>query len=366
MQLIRTFRKYFLPGLIFQSLIIAGGYGTGREIVEFFLNYGPAGGLLAMVLVSTTIWCGVCAITFELARITQAYDYRTFSQQLLGRAWFMYELCYMGIMLLILSVIAAAAGSILEELASIPYSIGVVGMMASVGFLVFHGTKTIEKFFTVWSFVLYAVYIVFLAWNLSHFGNKITQNLASLEILPNWYIGGIEYAAYNVGILPAVLFCIRHIETRREAIVAGLLAGPLGILPGMFFLLAMIGQYPEVLSQTVPSNYLLEIIGSRTFQVTFQIVLLGTLIETGTGLIHAFNERVSTTFQEQGRTMPAALRLAVAVGLLAIGALTAQFGLIDLIAKGYGTITYGFWIVYLLPVFTLGVWKILKSKRTQP
>ena len=128
----------------------------------------------------------------------------------------------------------------------------------------------------------------------------------------------------------------------------------------------MIGQYPEVLSQTVPSNYLLEIIGSRTFQVTFQIVLLGTLIETGTGLIHAFNERVSTTFQEQGRTMPSALRLAVAVGLLAIGALTAQFGLIDLIAKGYGTITYGFWAVYLLPVFTLGVWKILTSRRTQP
>ena len=30
------FKKFILPGLIFQSLVIGGGYGTGRELVEFF------------------------------------------------------------------------------------------------------------------------------------------------------------------------------------------------------------------------------------------------------------------------------------------------------------------------------------------
>ena len=32
------FQKYLLPGFVFQSLMIGGGYGTGREIVEFFLD----------------------------------------------------------------------------------------------------------------------------------------------------------------------------------------------------------------------------------------------------------------------------------------------------------------------------------------
>jgi len=45
------FQKYFIPGIIFQSVVIAGGYGTGREIVEFFLNYGPLGGFLGMALI---------------------------------------------------------------------------------------------------------------------------------------------------------------------------------------------------------------------------------------------------------------------------------------------------------------------------
>ena len=49
-------KRYLLPGFIFQSVVIAGGYGTGRELAEFFLPYGPKGGLLAMMLVSMTFW----------------------------------------------------------------------------------------------------------------------------------------------------------------------------------------------------------------------------------------------------------------------------------------------------------------------
>jgi uncharacterized membrane protein YkvI len=90
-------------------------------------------------------------------------------------------------------------------------------------------------------------------------------------------------------------------------------------------------------------------------------VLLGTLIETGTGLIHAFNERVAGVFAEKKRAMPKFMRPVVAVVLLSIAALFSQVGLIDLIAKGYGTITWGFWLVFVIPVLTLGVWKIAKN-----
>jgi hypothetical protein len=29
-----SFKKYLLPGLVFQSVVIAGGYGTGRELAD--------------------------------------------------------------------------------------------------------------------------------------------------------------------------------------------------------------------------------------------------------------------------------------------------------------------------------------------
>ena len=34
---------YFLPGVIFQSVIIGGAYATGREIFEFGGKFGAAG-----------------------------------------------------------------------------------------------------------------------------------------------------------------------------------------------------------------------------------------------------------------------------------------------------------------------------------
>ena len=358
----RFWQRYLLPGFMFQSMVIAGGYGTGRELIEFFLQFGPTGGLLGMWLVSTVVWSAVCAVTFELARMTKSYEYRSFTRVLLGRAWWLYEACYLVIMIIVLSVIAAAAGTITEEIFSVPYLVGVVLMMVSVGFLVLKGTALVEKFLSFWSLVLYAVYIAFLVACLYQFGSDIRAGLALGEVKPGWFQGGIEYAAYNVGTLPAILFAIRHIERRKEALTAGLLAGPIAIIPGFFFYLSMVGFYPAIVSETVPSIVLLERLGSRAFLLVFQVMLLGTLVETGTALIHAFNERLASSFEDKQKTLPQGLRPVVAVVLLALATLVAQAGLEQLIATGYGTVTYGFWLVYLVPVLTWGFVRVVRSR----
>jgi uncharacterized membrane protein YkvI len=260
-------------------------------------------------------------------------------------------------MTLILAVMAAAAGSILKDVFGLPYFAGALGIVACIGFFVFKGTSAVEKFLASWSFVLYANYVVFLVWCLARFGSDIGATLTTGEVLPGWFVGGLKYGANNIGVLPAMLFVVRHFETRKEALTAGVLAGPLGISPGLLFYLAMLGQYPEVLEQTVPSDYLLGILGSRTFRIIFQIALLGTLIDTGTAMIHAVNERINSVFVERGRTMPRLLRPSLAVVLLLVAFLLARFGLINLIAKGYGTVAWGFLLLFVVPVLTVGVYK---------
>lgn len=356
-----TFRKYLLPGFVFQSVVIAGGYGTGRELAEFFLAYGPLGGLLAMLAVSTVIWSAVCAVSFELARMWKAYDYRTFFKGLLGRGWFLYEACYVVQLMLVLAVIAAAAGSIGRETFHLPYALGVVGIMVAVGFLTFEGSRVIENFLAGWSFVLYAVYLAFFAWSFARFGDDILAGFRSTPVPAGWVVGGIRYAAYNLAIIPAILFCVRHVETRKEALTAGLLAGPIAIFPGFLFLVVMAGHYPEVADETVPANFLLEALGSRSFQVLFQVVLFGTLIETGTGMIHAVNERIARAYHGRREEMPPWWRPALGTGLLVGGTLIASFGLVALIARGYGTLTWAFLVVYVIPVLTRGVWKLVRG-----
>lgn len=352
-----AFRRYFLPGFVFQSVVIAGGYGTGRELVEFFLTQGPLGGLFG-IAVTTLIWSAVSMVTFELARLWGAFDYRHFFKELLGPVWWLFEVCYVGLLFIILAVVAAAAGAIMEETFGAPYWLGVTGVMTVVGFLVFGGNEAIERFFALWSFALYGVYAVFFVWCFQRFGGAITANLTVEPAGTGWLWAGLSYAGYNLAVIPPVLATLRVHSTRRETFTAGALAGPIAMIPGLLFFLATVGQWPGIVEARVPANELLELLGSRGFQVAFQVILFGTLVETGAGLIHAFNERVSGVRADQETELARWVRPAVAVVFLALGAFISRFGLIDLIARGYGTLTVGFIVVYVVPVLTLGVWKI--------
>jgi len=215
---------------------------------------------------------------------------------------------------------------------------------------------------TGWSVVLYGTYLVFFVWGFSRFGAAIADALSQPIAGAGWIVGGVQYAGYNLAVVPAVLFAVRHAETRRDALIAGALSGPIAIIPGVLFYLVMVGQYPAVVGQAVPANFLLAALGSRGLTIVFQVVLFGTLIETGAGMIHAVNERLASAYRDRGRDLPRFLRPVAAVGLLALAAGLSRFGLIDLIAKGYGTLTWAFIAVFVIPVLTWGVWKIRAAK----
>jgi len=359
------FKIYFLPGFIFQSLVIAGGYATGRELVEFFLSLGPWTGLLAM-LVTTLIWSLVIAVSFEFARASRSYDYRSFFKQLLGPAWFLFEAVYFILMLLVLAVIAAASGDMMLHTFGIAPLAGTLLLMVSIGILTFYGSTVIEKFMSGWSFVLYGVYAMFLVWGISLYGGEISLAFETSEISDGWLLGGVKYAGYNLAVIPAILFCIRHIRRRRQALISGGIAGVLAIVPGVLFYCVMVGFYPAIVQDSVPVSTILASYHARWFELLFQVVIFGTFIETGTGLLHAVNERVAQTVTEKGRTLPVYMRPALAVGALVFAIVAGNLlGLVNLIARGYGLLTWAFVLVFVIPVLTLGVLRILRQTPQQ-
>lgn len=141
----KRFQKYFVPGIVFQSCVIAGGYGTGRELVEYFMGYGPKGGLLGMCIVSLLVWSLICAISFMFAQIFKKYDYKSFMKELMGPGWVVFEIAYICFIVIVLAVVSASAGSILHELFGLNKWIGIIGMSVAVFALVMNGSSLIEK-----------------------------------------------------------------------------------------------------------------------------------------------------------------------------------------------------------------------------
>jgi uncharacterized membrane protein YkvI len=353
-----AFQRIWLPGILLQSVIIGGGYATGRELVEFFLTSGPAGGLLGMLL-ATMLFSVASALCFELARMTQSYNYRNFFRQLLGKGWFVYEAAYFLLGLLVLAVIGAAAGELVQAQLGLQKAVGTLLLMAAIAFLVFRGSSFIEKALAGWSFLLYATYATLVACYLWRFGGELVDNLALQSARAGWFGKGFAYFGYNAAVIPIILFCVRHMRSRRDAFTAGALAGPLVMAPAILFFLAMAASYPAILDAPVPSDFMTQRLGLAWLSVAFYVVVFGTFVETGAAFIHAVNERIAQAFADDARIMPRWLRSINAIAALLVAVVLAvQIGLIDLIAKGYGTLTWVFIAVFIIPLCTIGAWKL--------
>ncbi|RIV84996.1 hypothetical protein [Aurantiacibacter zhengii] len=354
------FRRYLLPALALKGVIIGGGYATGRELAEYFLSQGPTGALLAMA-VATVMWSIVAALTFALAFHMQAFDYRAFIEKLLGPAAIVFELCFIAFCILLLAVFGAAAGEVVASLFPVPPWVGTVLLALVIALVAGAGEAAVETMFKVVSCFLYAVYALFLVLALTRFGGPIGETLAAGGISPEWPVSGITYGIYNIVAAVMILPLLTHFTSRRNAAIAGVIAGPMAMLPALAFLIAMTAFYPDILGATLPSDYILQRLDSPAFRFVFQIMVLGALLESGVGVIHALNERALHLHAKRHPDKPAprwfrpGLTVAVLVGCMF--AATA-IGLVDLIASGYRLMALVFLFTFVIPLLTVGVLRL--------
>jgi uncharacterized membrane protein YkvI len=360
------FQRFLLPGFAFKAVVIGGGYATGRELAEYFLPSGPHGAIAGMLL-AMVLWSLICAATFLFARRFRAFDYVSFVQALLGRAWIAFELAYLMFVILILAVFGAAAGALGEAVVGVPRFFGTLALMIAIALVVAFGNTSVERLFKYVSFLLYGVYIAFAVLAFAHFGDRIAAGLHSSVPPVGWVWGGVTYAAYNVVGAIAILPVLRHLQSDSDAIVAGVIAGPLAMLPALIFLLCMLAYYPQIASQALPSDFLLQRLSMPVFHLVFQIMIFAALLESGSGAIHAVNERIAQTWRTRhSKNLDARIRLGLSLGMLIVCMLLAQrFGLVALIARGYRMLALVFLLVYVVPLLTVGISRLLRTHSVQ-
>lgn len=357
----KNWMRLLVPGFIFQSIVIAGGYGTGAEICQYFLVNGTVGGLLGMV-VTTILWSVLCAVTFEFARMFKTFDYKSLMTKLLGKpGHILYEVSYVVLMLMVLGVCISTAGSMVADITGLTPWIGIILLSVGIVLLITKGTKAIETVLSFWSYVLYAVYILFMIICFTKFGSNIGASFAAGEVGSSWFVNGAQYAFYNLGCVPLFLYTIRDCDTRKEAVTSGLLSGLIAVIPAALLLIVLSGVEGTVTAD-VPVSVVFNTLDMKWLYILFEIVLFGTLIETGAGFIKAIDDRIELAVTKNSKTSPSWLHPTIAIVGVVLGIIVAQFGLIALIAKGYGTMCWIFMIIFAVPMVTIGLYKIIKAK----
>jgi uncharacterized membrane protein YkvI len=242
---------------------------------------------------------------------------------------------------------------------------GTLLLAASIAVCVSLGNVAVEQLFKWVSFFLYAVYALFVLLVLLRFGDRSSAALAGAASLgPGWALGGLTYAGYNIIGAVVILPIVRHFRGRRDALIAGAVAGPLAMLPALLFFVCMLAFYPAIGAQALPSDFLLQQLQMPLFHGVFQLMIFSALLESGTGAVHAINERIAGAWhQRRGSGMTPLARLSVA-GVLLAGAmfLADRVGLVGLIAQGYRWLAYLLIAVYVLPLLSRGLWLLYRGR----
>ena len=376
------FHTLVLPAIIAQSMIIGGGYATGREVVEYAGRFGNWGWLSVAII--TVCFAVVMALSFELARLAGAYDYKTWSRNLVGPFWWLVDVLILSMMMLVIAVMTAAIGEVLQQTVGLPKPVSLAIALACVGFLSWRGSGFIEKAKTWGSAALYLGYCAFavlvLTAPVEEAGVQPVAQPAAAATAPEGgvlevIVAAVLYVAYNVAVVPAVLFCLHRQTRRSETFSSGALAGVAMTVPFALTLACLLrSPQASVMEAEVPWLPLIGAAadgragGPALWIAIFGLVAGWTLIETAVGSIHALLRRVESNLDDLPRRWrPASGKLTrvqkagTAVGVLVAAAGLSTFGIIDLVARGYGTLAWGFIALVVLPLFVVVPWRSLRA-----
>lgn len=366
-----AFGRYMVPGIVLQSTLIGGGYATGREVVQYGARFGAYGWIAGLIIIIG--FALMAFLMFEIARRFRAYDYRSMVKRILGPFWFLFDIIYLLLAILIISIVIAATGSILHSTLGLNYWIGVTIIAIIAGLLNFYGAKLIERFKTIGTIALFSAYILFAILVISSTSGEIKEVFASgdTSFITNFSIGsvfwaGIIYVGYNLAIYPAALFTLHRQKSMKDTLISAIIAGTMMTVPWFLTYIALMGYYPneQVFNAEVPWLQMLNGYGVWV-AILFGVVVGWTLVETATGMIHAFVNRVNHNLKEVGK-QPLTREMAGAIAIIALilSAILSGVGINDLVATGYTILGYAMLVVFGLPLLVIGFYRIWKGHKT--
>lgn len=362
-------KTYFNPGFVLMSVMLGGGFATGREIVQFGGIYGAKGWIVGLFI---AIGFSILAmLSFEIARLYNAYDYRTHLKIYAGPLSIVFDIIFFILSLLVMSVMSSATGNVLKDTIGLPYYAGVILIIAISALVMFFGQSVIEKVEVWGAIALYIGYIIFAILAISGRGDNIARVFAEVDTsyldagtnvsILSLIWTGLLYVGYNVQPLTTTFFVLGRQKTRREALGSGLISGLIITIPWALTYMSLMAYYPskEVFSATIPWLVMMENVGPVVV-FFFSIIVGWTLIATAVGVLNAVTGRIDKQLSESNKPgLTSRQKTTITIAYLGGAVLLAKIGIIDLIAKGYTIMSIGMIITFIIPIITVGLYKII-------
>ena len=267
------------------AYIIGSGFATGQEIIQLYTSYGylSVGAILISMFFFAWVGSTVMKVGYDHKNEPEGGAYQRYCGKYLGT---FYEYFVPFFLFCVVVIMISGAGATLNEYYGMNHYVGSLLMAVLIYVAYIFGLKglvniigCIGPVIILFTMIVGLVTLVESGSGLAEAG-KVMEEMSIAQAAPNWLLGGLLYAAYNI--FGSIIFLTalgRTAKSRKEASMGGAVGGITLMLATLVMNLAFLSDIGEVGTLAIPTLHLADNI-SPIIGVIFSVVLLSGIFST--------------------------------------------------------------------------------------
>lgn len=308
--------------------VVGAGFATGREILQFFTQYGKWGVLTILLTTILLMWLGTKMML--LAHRIKAASYEDLNRHLFGDSFGQWLSLFTLIVLIgVNSVMLAGAGSVFVEHLGMNYQIGLWFTLIGTFVLLRRGIEGVMQLNTVVVPMMILLSIAIIASTASSPSAMRFITITADKSLFTTWASPLLYTAFNLSMAQAVLVPIGgHTESRRTIIWGGIIGGA-----GIGFMLmaahfALSAFMPGIGQFDIPMGSIAAQLGTA-IQLFYIVLIFMEIFSTFVADVYG----VTLQLKQRINIQP----YVISITVLMICYVTSQFGFSSLLSVLYPT-----------------------------
>ncbi|WP_138495560.1 hypothetical protein [Paenibacillus pinistramenti] len=322
----RNAAKVLQVAFTYIGTIVGAGFATGREILQFFTQYGKWGALTIGLSTLLFVWLGTKMML--LAHDIGAVSYEDLNRKLFGRrtGWWI-SLFTLIVLIGVNSVMLAGAGSVFMEHLGLSYQLGLWITLIGTFLLLNKGMDAILQLNSIVVPLMITLSVIIISATIGTPGSERFLSLNTDSSLLQTWASPFIYSAFNLAMAQAVLVPVGSKIENRKVLVWGGVAGGLGIgfmlMAGHF---ALSAHMPGIVQFEIPMGNIAFQLGTAV-QLIYVLLIFMEIFSTFVADIYGVTLQIRTFWNIPERWL--------SLIILSICYLTSQIGFSSLLSVLY-------------------------------
>lgn len=334
-----------------------GGFASGAQMFAYYMKFGIWA--LIMPILAMAYNAFFFAYALHYAKKHQLYDYRSYNKHFYGKYSFifsnLFELLYVVVMMLPPAVAFATGGSTISSLTGLPYIVSTLIIGVFIFIVAIFGTNIVRRVASILSIlIVVGMFIVYIP-NIFYLWGTISNNISKAAGSAGSLFLPALYSAFLYGTfqLTNIAVFVQHAESfdsPKDSVKSNIFGWIINSVMlfmtvlGLFSIVEIDGvsKFPVPVLKVTENG-----VGGKYMTWLISVLIILGAVSTAVNMVAAMTKRIQGTFEnpevtrkamESGKTTKIAVIATLACCI--IDFCIAQFGLIQLVSKGYSFIAY--------------------------